>query len=214
MQRQIHSTCEHAGSISFRTTAWKMLEASPSCSWPFCRREKLTHENSDAPRFVKFPASPSPVDNAPFPFIFFFFSRYQYHQHSHKDEYADREKGTVLRQGFRFQNHWGEIGVSRYRLATPGDGLFSRVMRAGIHWSIWAPHVTRKKGIWKIVPGISRLCIMIPSEEIRVFLPFTIAYLIYCTHNWIYLNLFIKLYRIFSYVCIHNNINFVHNKWI
>lgn len=61
-----HVQASLAGSISFRTTAWKMLVASPSCSWSFCRREKLTYENSDASRFVKFPASPSPspVDNA------------------------------------------------------------------------------------------------------------------------------------------------------
>lgn len=161
-----------------------MLEASPSCSWPFCRREKLTHENSDASRFVKFPASPGGQRFSPrsFSVHLFLFSRYQYHQHSHKDGYASREKGTVIRRGFGFQNHWGEIGVSRYRLATPGGGLFSRVMRAGIHWSIWAPHVTRKKGIWKIVPGISRLFIMIPSEEIRVFLPFSnILFITYIT---------------------------------
>lgn len=162
-----------------------MLGASPSCSWPFCRREKLTYENSDAPRFVKFPASPGPepVDNAPlrsFSLHLFLFFRYQYHQHSHKNGYVDREKGTVIRRGFGFQNHWGEIGVSRYRLATLGGGLFSRVMRASIHWSIWAPHVTWKKGIWKIVPGISRLFIMIPSEEIPVFLPFSsVSYLLH-----------------------------------
>jgi hypothetical protein len=58
-----------------------MREAVPSCSWPYCRREKLTHENSDASRFVKFPGilrTPGTVDNVRIlsprsflPFIFF-----------------------------------------------------------------------------------------------------------------------------------------------
>lgn len=64
--------------------------------------------------------APGPVDNARILFprylflpSFSFLSRYQYHQHTHKDGYADREKSTVIWQGFGFQNDWGEIGVSR-----------------------------------------------------------------------------------------------------
>lgn len=53
------------------------------------------------------------------------------------DTEKERMRGnTVIRRGFGFQNDWGEIGVSRYRLATLDGGFFSRVMRAGIYWSI------------------------------------------------------------------------------
>lgn len=74
-------------------------------------------------------------------------------------------------RGFGFQNDWGEIGVSRYRLATLRRGDFSRVTRdSRVHTGQFDPHMSlaEEKNLGR--SGSPVCFIMIhPTEKTRAY---------------------------------------------
>lgn len=115
-------TISSARGFSFRSSGLKNIRGLVSIfplvlSFSYAKKNRGGRER-DVSRFVRFPPFPSIsaggrdtshiIEYLSSSFFFSFVSSVA----------SSRRGEEVARRGFRFQNDWGEIGVSRYRLAT------------------------------------------------------------------------------------------------